>query len=250
MDLTDRRLGRKAIKTDSRTLRLERYFTAALPAPPPARDWSKGITAWGMLMNDTLGDCTIAGVGHAVQALSANAGTEATISDAVVLKYYEQWDGYNPADPSTDQGGICLDVLNNWRKNGFSGHGLIAYATALPANRVHVQQAIELFGGLYIGVSLPISAQSQNEWNVVSDDGTGSNVAGSWGGHCVFVLAYDADGLTCVTWGSLMRMTWAFWNAYVDEAYALVSHDWFSNKWTAPNGFNLAQLRADLTQIN
>jgi len=33
------------------------------------RDWTKGITEWGMMMNDTLGDCTIAGVGHAVQVM-------------------------------------------------------------------------------------------------------------------------------------------------------------------------------------
>ena len=57
-----RKLGRKAIKTDSRTLALGRYLTPAVPPPPAAADWTKGIARWGMMLNDTLGDCTIAGV--------------------------------------------------------------------------------------------------------------------------------------------------------------------------------------------
>ena len=46
------KLGRKAIKTDSRTLALGRYLKPSLPAPPPAKDWTKGITQWGAMLND------------------------------------------------------------------------------------------------------------------------------------------------------------------------------------------------------
>src|SRR5271170_8068747 len=99
------RLGRKAIKTDSRTLRLAKYFTTALPAPPSSRDWSKGIASWGMMGNDVVGDCTCAAVGHALQVLSVNVGKEAAITNREVYAAYEEWCGYNPGDPSTDQGG-------------------------------------------------------------------------------------------------------------------------------------------------
>ena len=68
------RLGRKCVKTDSRTLRLAKY-TADLPTPPASSDWTKGITQWGMMLNDTLGDCTIAGLGHALQVWTVNAST-------------------------------------------------------------------------------------------------------------------------------------------------------------------------------
>lgn len=246
------KLGRKAIKTDSRTLRLAKYFTAALPPPPPSRDWSHGITSFGELMNDTLGDCTIAAVGHAIQVFTANASTEAYITDAEALQYYEKWDGYNPADPSTDQGGVCLDVLTNFRQQGFAGHKLLAFAAALPANAQHVQQAINLFGGVYIGLGLPTSAQNQvgKVWEVVPDDGTGNTTPGSWGGHCIFVCAYDTTGLTAITWGALQKMTWNFWNKYVDEAYALVSPDFIAAAGNAPNGFDLATLESDIVQIN
>src|ERR1035438_8289552 len=79
-----RKLGRKAIKTDTRTLMLGDYLTPALPPPPAAADWTKGQTSWGMMMNDTLGDCTIAGVGHAVQVWTANTSGIVTVPDPTI----------------------------------------------------------------------------------------------------------------------------------------------------------------------
>lgn len=247
-DHSQMKLGRKAIKTDSRTLRLARYIGAELPPAPPAADWTKGITSFGMMLNDQLGDCTIAGCGHALQVLSANSGVEITIPDCVILAAYEQWDGYDPSDPSTDQGGVELDVLKDWQKNGLAGHKLLAFADPAVANLEEVRQAIHLFGGVYIGISLPLTAQTQDVWDAVVDPGDGSAEAGSWGGHCVFVCAYDANGFTCITWGAQKQMTTAFWQAYVDEAHALLGADWIGAK-SAPSGFDLAQLQADLALI-
>lgn len=249
-----RRLGRKAIKRDSRTLMLAKYLTATLPAPAPSLSYLKDIAAWGMLGNDTLGDCTCAAVGHAVQVWTANAGVEANVTNAEVIQIYENWCGYNPADPSTDQGGIILDVLNDWKNSGFGTFPMAAFASVNPSNTRELKQAIELFGGVDIGINLPISAQSQTVWDVVPDDGSGNTAPGSWGGHCVFVPAYGGTNkvlsdVTCITWGAPLKMTVAFWKKYVDEAYALLSPQWFTAAGGAPNGFNLAQLEADLAAI-
>jgi hypothetical protein len=70
-DHSNMKLGRKAIKTDTRTLALGKYLKPSLPAPPPSKDWTRGITAWSMMLNDKLGCCTIAGIGHAIQVWSA-----------------------------------------------------------------------------------------------------------------------------------------------------------------------------------
>src|ERR1017187_345651 len=159
MTIANRFLGRKAVVVDSRTVKLGTYLAPTLPVPPPAVSWSKQISSWGVMLNDQLGDCTIAGCGHAVQTWSANLGNEITVSDSTVLAAYEAWDGYNPADPSTDQGGIELDVLNNWKQNSLAGHALLAFATVNLANLSQLRSAISLFGGLYIGVGLPLTAQ-------------------------------------------------------------------------------------------
>ena len=246
-DHSKMRLGRKAIKTDTRTLALGDYLTPSLPSPPPAADWTKGITSWGMMLNDTLGDCTIAGAAHAVQVWTANTGGIVTLPDSTVKKYYEKWDGYQPGNPSTDNGGVELDVLNDWQKHGFAGNKLVAFADPKPLNLVQIRQSIALFGGVYIGMALPITAQTEDVWDVVPKGGANAQ-KGSWGGHCVFVPKYDQHGFTCITWGQLKTMTLAFWKKYCDEAHTLLGQDWLAVKG-APNGFNQAQLLADLKAI-
>jgi len=246
-DHSNMKLGRKAIKTDTRTLALRDYLTPALPPPPPAVDWTRGIADWGPMLNDTLGDCTIAGVAHAVQVWTANTGSITTVPDPTVQTYYEKWDGYVPGNASTDSGGIELDVLNNWQKQGFDGHSLLAFADPKVANLVEIRQSIALFGGVYIGLSLPLTAQTQDVWDVVPNGGAKAK-KDSWGGHCVFVAGYDAHGFTCITWGKLKTLTVAFWKKYCDEAHALLSQDWLTAKGS-PNGFNQAQLQTDLNAI-
>ena len=241
------KLGRKAVKRDSRTLRLGKYLTSVLPAPPEAVDWTLGVKDWGMMRNDELGDCTIVGCGHALQDWSMNASKqEVTVSDNDIVKAYTAWCGYDPSDPSTDQGGVELDVLTRWRKEGLAGHTLTAFADAKSV--LETRQGINLFGGVYIGAALPLTAQNQDVWDVVPD-GRADAEPGSWGGHCVYVVAYDQTGFTCVTWGKLKKMTLAFWKKYVDEVHVLLGADWMGPDGKAPSGFNVAQLQADLAEV-
>lgn len=241
------RLGRKAVKTDTRTLKLAKYMTALAP-PPASADWSKGITDFGMMLNDSLGCCTIAGVGHAIQILTANAGAEVTVADSDILSYYESWDGYVDGDPSTDNGGVELDVLNDWRQKGFSGHALTAFADPDVKNLTEIEQAINLFGGLYIGLSVTNQVMQDADdpstpWDVTSSDTID-------GGHCVFVVAYDDQFFYFISWGQIYKMTINYWNTYVDEAHALISPDFIAANGLDPQGFNLTQLQADLAAIN
>jgi hypothetical protein len=236
------KLGRKAVKTDSRTLRLNRYLLDTLPAPPDAVDWTKGITDFGMMLNDQLGDCTVAALGHAVQVWTANSRTEGTVTDEVIESAYEAWDGYQPGNPATDNGGIALDTLNDFKRDTLAGHVLTAFAAATVANTTEIKQAVNLFGGVYAGLQFPESAFDQDTWDVVDDDGGGA------GGHCVYIAGYNSTGPLAISWGKLYQMTWAFWLRYFDESFALLSPDWLAAN-VAPNGFNLNQLTADLAAI-
>ena len=53
----------------------------------------------------------------------------------------------------------------------------------------------------------------------------------------------------CVTWGRVQTMGARFLEHYVDEAWAIVSPDFLNAAGESPQGFNLAQLTADLAQI-
>jgi hypothetical protein len=240
-------LGRKAVKRDSRTLKLARYLTAVLPAPPASVDWSKGVTQWGMLKNDELGDCTIAGALHAIMGWTLNAGKEAVFADRDALHYYEKFDGYSPNDSSTDQGGVLLDVLNDWKQQGINGHKVTAYASVDPTNVTEVKQALALFGPLYCGLSFPNSAMNQSTWELTSDTSID-------GGHCVVMIGYNATGPVFISWGALYQATWEFFSYYFapaqdGEVYAVISPDWFEKSGVDPTGLDLAQLEADLAAI-
>jgi hypothetical protein len=240
------KLGKHAPKNDPRTLRLAHYLLPSLPAAPLSSDWGTKIERWGMMRNDAVGDCTCATAGHMIETWSSVAGSLRIITDAEVIKAYSAVSGYDPATGANDNGAVEVDVLNYWRKTGIGGHKIGAYAAVNPKNPDHVKAGCWLFGGLYLGLALPLSAQSQDVWDVARRNGR----AGSWGGHAVNVVAYDKNALTCVTWGARKQMTWRFFEKYCDEAYALISSDWVNGKKKAPSGFDLAALQADLNALD
>ena len=242
------RLGKRRPKYDHRVPMFARFATDVAP-PPASVDWTCGVAEFGMMDNDTLGDCTAAGVAHAYQIWTGDVRREWTPTDAQVVAFYSATTGYRPGEASTDQGGVESDILAYLLKNGYYGHHIGAYAAIDVKNLYHVQQAAALFGPLYIGVALPVSAQTQDVWDVPSSGVAGSGAPGSWGGHCVVVVGYDATHVTVITWGALKKMTWAFWNAYVDEAYAVLAAAWIGNKGEAPSGFDYAGLYAAMNEL-
>lgn len=258
-------LGKNPRLDDKRNLKFARYVSIDAPTPPDDCSYIDGIGDWGMMLNgpntygnlippDGLGNCTCAGACHYLQAVSATSNKEVKETDAIVLALYMKWCGYVLGDPSTDEGGVLLDILKNWRKDGIDGHKLLAFAQIhLPSynNKVivspaEIKRAIWMFGGAYVGVQLPVSAQNQDVWDVVSGQ---DSTPGSWGGHCIYLVAYDKDYVYAVTWGTVQKMTWAWFAKYCDEAYACVLQDWFKITGVNPQGLDMAQLIADLTYV-
>ena len=248
------RLGKRAPKLDPRTLRLARYLTPALAEPPASVDWTAGKTDdWGMYLNNEIGDCTIAAVAHAIEVWSANVVgfPIQSLKEETVLATYEAVSGYNPSLPDTDLGAVEIDVLNYWRKHPQETHRLLAYCDPDPGNREHIKTSVALFGGVYIGLNLPITAQNEvgSMWTVCGDpEKNFVSMPGSWGGHAVYVCAYTPDYLTCITWGKLQKMTWGFWEQYCDEAHTLLGGWWITHKYT-PSGFTHQELKQDLEKV-
>jgi hypothetical protein len=243
-------LGKLAPVHDARIPMLAKY-TKALPAAPVSVDWTKGVSTWGMMRNDTIGDCTCAAIAHAIQIWTKNAAAEQTLSDDSVVKLYSAITGYNPKTGANDNGAVESDVLKYWLRNGVEGHHLDAFVSLQPHSIEDIKDAVWLFGGCYIGLSLPKSAQAQigGLWTVPASGLSGDGAPGSWGGHAVYVVGYDARGLTVITWGGLQRMSWNFWWAYCDEAYGLLSRDWIAKNGIAASGFNFAALSMDIQAL-
>jgi len=219
-----------------------------LPMRPASVDYSNVGEPLGMMLNDSLGDCTCAGVGHATQvACWYGQKTPSAVKDHDVLVLYEKAAGYNPNDPNSDQGAELLDILNYWSKNPFVNNKLDAFVAFDPTNPDHWKAAVDFWGCAYIGVWLPqnvvdaLESGQVIDWILTTDRVTQS------AGHCVIVVGYDDKGLTVVTWGQTIKMSWAFAAKYCDEAYVLLMSQWASGN--EPNNFNEEQLKNDLAQV-
>lgn len=243
------RLGR--IKPTEEPKLMFAPYVAETFTPPAEVDHYSAVNSWPMYGNDQLGDCTWATVGHLVQAWTAMAGTLRTPAASDIVQGY--WETGDPPSASgqagdpTDDGRMETAVLTYWRHVGIPNENdkIVAYAKVDHTQMPRVQEAVALLGGVYIGIAMPVTAESQSIWDYVPD--TPDNEPGSWGGHAVPVVGYDSEYLYVVTWGAVMKMTYAFWQHYVDETYAVVSPDTAS--LGAGGSVDVAALEADVAAL-
>jgi len=248
------KLGKKKA-VHPKGMRMLASLTAGLPEPPPAVGWYKGyqekpgVTSWPMDANDTLGDCTIAGISHLLQLWTTLTGAPVVPTDAQVIAEYSRLCGYVPGDPSTDNGGVESDLLTTWQSGGIFGHKIDGFVGVNPQSAIQMRDAIHYFGGAYLGVELPISAQDQDIWDVPAGGATGDGEPGSWGGHCVLGVVADPRYVGLITWGSIKLATWSWIYTYCSEAYALLSQDWMTPSGSTPGGVPMASMVANLKRI-
>lgn len=246
------KLGRRRPRAIGPHFRLRNYLRATLPTPPASCDYSGpalDILA-DVMGNDQLGDCTCAAIYHYLGLLTANAGAPFHATLAQVVALYSAVSGYNPADPSTDQGADELTVLNYVCSNNLAdGSKGLGWVLVDAGNKTEVMTAIDLFEGCLLTLELPdtyvnpFPSGNGFTWDVGTPD--------PQNGHAIMVTGYDATGVKIDTWGMLGTLTWAALAALCTSAggggcYALLTPDQIAKGAAkAPNGFDWASLIAD-----
>ena len=225
----------------------------ALPAAPTVFGHADLVKDWGMLANDQVGDCAVAGPCHQLMLACAKADVACPFDALDALLTYSAISGYDPrkADAQgnnpTDTGCDMADVAEYLIKTGFrNSAGVLlkigAFAQVNPRNLAHLASAAWLFDGVQLGVQLPESAQDQfaagDPWTVTD--------AEIEGGHDIFLAGRAANGnFLCVSWGGLAEVTPEFVRVYGDEAVAyLLTEDLINGK--TPEGQTWAQRVAEL----
>src|SRR5579862_9538819 len=105
------KFGKKPARKDHRDLLFKRFSIAPLPLAEPGFGHGNLVPQWGMLANDQYGDCVCAAACHQSMLWTACASDEATFGDAQALKIYSDVTGFNPNEPSTDNGTDLRDCL-------------------------------------------------------------------------------------------------------------------------------------------
>jgi len=239
------RFGKHPPMSDYRTLRFKDYLAAGIAPPPPSYDVLDRVYSnlhtndptqlFPIDGNDRLGDCTIAAVAHAITVYRGLVDARRIMTQQAVVKLYMHLTG------GIDSGLNELDVLNYWRQHAVDGDKILAFAKIDPKNHTHVQQAIQLFGGVYLGFQVQENAVQEFDAHQPWTPGPLTQ-----DGHAVYAVGYDPNCVTVLTWGNTQQGTWAWWDECVDEAYAILPPEANNMRF---DGFNLAQLQADLNAV-
>jgi hypothetical protein len=257
--------GRRPFDPGRRRLTLEKYLDptvalsrAGLPPVPLTQDVDRAskVASWPMYLNDTLGDCTIAAIGHMYGAWTQYAsGAEAQFSDNAIQETYSRVSGYVPGDESTDNGCVMADVLADQKAIGIddaSGkvHKVAGYAAfGNPADEVLLGQVLDVFGTVYVGIDCQASILTEFSAGQPWTWTPGEAVEG---GHAICLqrrLGAGSAPLEYVTWGALQPATADFQAHAAEEAWAVVTEDWLQANGTSVDGLNLRQLLADMAGV-
>jgi len=249
-------LGRKPKRVSVKTPALGDFLDRAIlwPSVKPV-GWEYAPPAGGlqMLANDRLGDCAEAGAYHFIQASTANTDNPLYGTEQQCIDLYSAVTGYDPNDPSTDQGTVLLDLLNYWKtigipcldKNGNSVmHKILGYASLDLTSVAQMRWATVTFGGLYLGIKCPQSAlQNTNNW-------TYDPTSPIEGGHCINGEGEGAAGGHIQSWALNIPFTWEFMLHLLDEGYEIVSEAWVNSvSGKSPSGLDLDGLLSALAKI-
>lgn len=241
------RFGKLAPKLSYSTLRFSNYLDFSnLPTSPKAYDTLQAVyTKTGnhnpshlfpMDGNDNYGDCTCAGIAHALTLYNGLIGKTFIPTKDVVVREYLSLSG------GEDSGLAELDVLHHFTRVGMFGHKGLAFVRLNPANLSFIKLAIFLFGGVYLGFQVQEDAISDFQARKIWQPGKLTSE-----GHAVFATSYTPETVTLLTWGNTQVASWKWWAQCVDECYAILPDEALSTNYHP--GFNLTHLKQDLAKL-
>lgn len=245
------KLGKRPARINSVHLRLSTYLNTAavLPLIPEVFGHDNLVSEFGMLGNDTVGDCVFAGAAHETMLWNREVGRDVEFTTDTVLAEYSKLTGYNPEDPSTDQGTDMQAAASYRRRIGVRDtagrrHRIGAYVALTPGDPDQLAAATYIFGAVGVGLRFPDYAMTEFESGQPWAVRYGSPQID--GGHYIPVVGRGANGnFHTVTWGRVQEMTPGFYRRYCDEALVYFTEE-FLTAGVSPEGFDRAQLLIDL----
>lgn len=222
------------------------------PAMPAILDTAQSFPVdydYGMLGNDTHGDCTCATVYHCNQVWDKDAQNSIlNVSNNTALQLYREmgWDGTE----ATDTGCNEQDVLTYLIKAGApldngTRKKISAFFEVDVRNMDDIKRVIYECGTCYIGMQMPAEiaqAGYPEVWDITSSPHFE-------GGHAFNLVGYDATGFIFITYGKKYKMTYKFWQATADEAYAIISPDWVEQTGKTPFGLTASDLTEQMAAL-
>jgi hypothetical protein len=246
--------GRVSYKHDERTLKLRDIINELdkVKKIPAQHNWGNRIKPdhnWGDYGNLKLNNCTFVTAAYLLMIWKSykedriyRPGVKQIVNDYSKL-IKDNRKGGKSINTLLNEGGKPIEaikVLKHWRKKGIDGHKIVAFAKLTfnhkKDQKEELKRAVYLYGGCYIGINIPRSVEKQwqqnKKWTIVPGLPRGDARRKLWFSHALLVTGYNEKELRVVTFGKEEIMTWAFYEKYVDEAYAVFDENFLKARKT------------------
>lgn len=236
------------IKPTPRILATTRRFRdvigAGLPPSPQSSNWYALVEAsgsWDMLANDQYGDCGEAGMLNYARARTTYAGKPLVPTRDDAIRLYSNATGFDPTNPSTDQGTNLSDLMDYCLNNSMVQSRADMLLLAMPLDITNIEelrQAIDLCGGILFGVRFPESWNTSRIWAP-----TNSPIEGR---HCIYSPGFNKSATSgtifdVITWAEHLEMPQAGAQQNADEAWAVADLDFINAHGKDPQGLLSAE---------
>ena len=245
------KLGLGPITYDKRDLLAADYWDLKkLPTPPTSYGYENLISGpWQMFGNNLYGCCVPAGMGHQQMLLQAEGQESYSYDTDAILKNYTAMTGFDPNDPSTDNGTDMRAAYKYWRKSGFvdalgTMHKIDGWVLLEPGNLQELKVALYLFGTVGVGYEWPESAFDQFDAGKPFTPVAGAQSVGM---HYICETGYSGLGHD-VCWGRLCLRTDSFYKQKCRMAAVPFSKEMLI-KGVSISGFGALELSQDLARI-
>jgi hypothetical protein len=217
-----------------------------LPPIPPTfgHQYLYPRRGWGMLGNNVLGDCTVAGSMHAVMLWRS------VIKKPVRFTTLDAKEDYFAITGGVDSGADMVAVAKYWQSIGFrdskaNRHKILAYMQTDPANLEHADAACFLFDA--VGLGIEVGEAEMNDFSQGRPwDDPNTSVDGY---HYVPYVGKDFDYRYVVTWGGIQPVTERWYKAKVNEVVPILSDEDLLADGKSEDGFDMDALMADLEAV-
>jgi hypothetical protein len=242
--------GMSSFRIEDIPLKFSSYLNRAKLPKVPARFGHVLVNnprgGWGMLGNDTHGDCTIAGIAHGqmVWNWATSSGIPPFTDNQIISQYMTLTGG-------ADNGLDPVVVAQWWQNTGLTDNlGTVHRIRSFTALD-NVEQCIEaafLFGFSGLAVWMPSTAEEQFAAGEPWSDTSGDPLQNE--GHFIPLVGRNSAGdLMVVTWGRLQGVTEAWLQKYLGGGVAYTSQEYMMASGLSPEGFDFAQLDSDLASL-
>lgn len=251
-----RLLGKRAAVRDPRVGSLRAVLLAVIA--PASMNWQAHMPDGGipMLGNDQVGDCAWASVFHWELIASGYTGVPPPHppTAAECIAAYSAGTGYNPADPSTDQGTVIMGpggLVEYWTRTGITIGGeksVLDSAVTIDHTDLDDLDAALTLGPVFCGATLTKrDADSDFMW----DDLSMEEIEG---GHEYLIVNRDIISTgkryyDVCTWDGMWRATDDWLIRKADEMMIPLLPEFFDKSGFNPAHIDLATVRNQMARL-